>query len=54
MQEAHLWVVYKKKWERIEPFYQNQKVVLVGTAVKYTRKNGTCDYTLAIQKVTKL
>jgi hypothetical protein len=54
VQESHLWFVYDNRWERIEPFYQGRKVVLVGTAIEYTRKNGTRDYTLAIEKVTKL
>ena len=54
LEESHLWVVCDKRWTRIEPFYQGQKVVLFGTAVEYTRKNGTCDYTLAVEKVTKL
>lgn len=54
VQEDHLWLVYNAHWERIEPFYQGQKVVLVGTAIKYTRKDATCDYTLAIEKITKL
>lgn len=50
----HLWVPYDKKWERIEPFVQGLKVVLLGTAVEYSRKDGTCDYTLALTRVTKL
>jgi len=54
IQENHLWVVHDKQWERIEPFLQGQKVVLVGTAIKYTRSDATCDYTLAVEKVVKL
>jgi hypothetical protein len=54
IQEDHLWVPHDRQWERIEPFFQGQKVVLVGTATPYMRKNTTCDYTLAIIKVTKL
>jgi hypothetical protein len=52
--EDHLWLVYDKRWARVEPFYQGQKVVLVGTVVEYTRKNTTWDYTLALEKVTEL
>jgi hypothetical protein len=52
--ESHLWVPYDKRWARIEPFYQGQKMVLVGTVIEYTRKNHTCDYGLALEKVTKL
>jgi len=54
LQEDHIWVVCNKAWARIEPFYQGEKVVLVGTAVKYTRKNGSCDFTLGLDYVTKL
>jgi hypothetical protein len=54
VQEDHLWVVHDKQWERIEPFLQGQKVVLVATAIKYSRNDATCDYTLAIEKVVKL
>jgi hypothetical protein len=50
----HLWVPYDRKWERIELFVQGLKVVLVGTAVEYRRTDGTCDYSLALTKVTKL
>jgi hypothetical protein len=52
--EDHVWVPYDKHWARIEPFYQGEKVVLVGTAVEYSRKNGTSDYTLVLNYVTKL
>ena len=52
--EDHLWFAYDKKWERIEPFLQGQKVVLVATATEYTRKDATHDYTLEVEKVTKL
>lgn len=52
--EDHLWVPYDKKWERLEPFFQGLKVVLVGTAVEYTRSDGTVDYTLALERVTTL
>ena len=52
--EEHLWLPYNRHWKGIEPFYQGQKVVLVGTAIEYTRKDATHDYTLAIEKVTKL
>lgn len=54
IQEDHLWLRYNKLWERIEPFFQGQKVILVGTAVAYTRKDRTTDYTLALEHVTKL
>jgi hypothetical protein len=54
VQEAHLWLAYNRQWQRIEPFYQGQKVVLVGTAIEYTRKDATRDYTLALNKVAKL
>jgi hypothetical protein len=50
----HFWVPYDKQWERIEPFVQGLQVVLVGTAVEYSRTNGTSDYKLAVTKVTKL
>lgn len=52
--EDHLWVRYDKLWTRMEPFLQGQQVVLFGTAIEYTRKNQTCDYTLALENVTKL
>jgi len=52
--EDHLWVPYNQHWTQIEPFYQGQKVVLVGTAFEYVRKDKTCDYSLNLQKVAKL
>ena len=54
IQEEHLWSTYDKQWQRIEPFFQGQKVVLVGTVIQYTRKDSTRDYALDLQKVTKL
>ena len=54
IQEDHVWVPYSKLWEQTEPFYQGEKVVLVGTAVQYMRKNGTNDYSLTPEYVTKL
>lgn len=54
IEEDHLWTRYNALWERIEPFLQGEKVVLVGTATEYTRKNHTCDYTLVPDYVTKL
>lgn len=50
----HLWLAYDRHWERLEPFLQGLKVVLVGTAIEYTRKDGTSDYGLALSKVTRL
>jgi hypothetical protein len=52
--EDHLWVIYDRHWARIEPFYQAQRVVLVGTAIEYARRDSTRDYALSIEKVTKL
>jgi hypothetical protein len=54
IQEDHIWVVYNRHWARIEPLFQGEQVVLVATAVRYSRKNGTCDFTLGIDYVTKL
>jgi hypothetical protein len=50
----HLWLPYGRHWERLEPFVQGLKVVLVGTASRYTRNDGTYDYGLALSKVTRL
>lgn len=52
--EDHLWLPYNRLWERIEPFYQGWKVVLVGKAVAYTRLNGTVDYAIEPEHVTTL
>lgn len=52
--EDHLWVLYDKRWCAIEPFFQGERVVLVGTAMKYTRKDSTQDYTLELERVVKL
>lgn len=54
IEEDHVWVVYNRLWERIEPFYQGEAAVLVGTAVEYSRRNGTSDYTLELEYATKL
>jgi hypothetical protein len=54
IEEDHLWMRCNALWERIEPFLQGEKVVLVGTATEYTRKNQTCDFNLALDYVTKL
>ncbi len=54
IEEDHVWVVYNRLWERIEPFYQGETAVLLGRAVEYSRKNGTSDCTLSLDYVTKL
>lgn len=50
----HLWLPHDRHWERLEPFVQGLKVVLVGTASQYTRNDGSYDYGLAVSKLTKL
>jgi hypothetical protein len=52
--EDHLWVPYNRLWGRVEPFYQGERMALVGTAVEYKRKNNTYDYTLVLKHVTRL
>lgn len=52
--EDHIWMPYNWLWQRIEPFFQGCKVVLVGKAVAYTRQNGTVDYSINAEYVTTL
>jgi hypothetical protein len=52
--EDHLWIPYSKKWERIEPFLQGQKVLLYGLPISYQREDNTVDYTIQIEKLVKL
>ena len=50
----HVWIPYDRHWERIEPFLQGLRVVLVATIAEYKRQDGTGDYSLSLTKVTKL
>jgi hypothetical protein len=50
----HVWVHYDRLWERIEPFFQNLKVVVVGAVHEYNRQDGTTDYTLTMSKLCRL
>lgn len=50
----HLWLPYSRHWERLEPFFQGLKVVIVGTAIPYDRTNGTFDFKIKVEKVTTL
>jgi hypothetical protein len=52
--EDHLWVVYDKKWERIETFLPGQKVLLYGLPISYQRQDNTVDYTIQIERLVKL
>ena len=52
---GHLWLPYDRRWERLEPFFQGCKVVLVGKIAEYTRgRDGTVDYTLNLERVSTL
>lgn len=50
----HLWFKLDRKWRAIEPLFQGEKLVLVGTVVEYLRANGTTDFNLNLTKVVKL
>ena len=52
--EEHIWLHYDKMWERIEPFVQGQKVLIRGPVKPYERDDGSVDYTIIPERITKL
>jgi len=52
--ESHLWVKYDRHWERVEPFLQGLKVLMVGTPYSYKRQDDTEDFSINIRKLVRL
>jgi hypothetical protein len=52
--EDHFWLRRDRLWDRIEPFFQGERVVMVGTVCEYRRKDQSLDYALDVERLTKL